>query len=140
MMSINLPIRSFDLSPVNGVVWMVFGYAFSKGMDFLLKQGITKIDRKTLWKNYNWSRIFLNLLVFASLACVSNILEKLHLKITDKKLAGFMFKILFNSYLILAKIEPEFAKSLYHLATRYIDQLKVNKITGLDKSPDLSDL
>lgn len=136
-----LPTRSFDFTGVpSNIAWGFGFYLIGKGIDYLLKQHPIQFNRKTIWKNYQWSKIFLNLVTFVFLGCLSGFLKKIHISKFDKRLSSFMFSKLSKSFKIFMKIEPKVGMEIVQIVVKSVDQFRVNEITGLDKEPDLSDI
>lgn len=135
------PIRSFDFTGLHSnIAWGLGFYIIGKGIDYLLKQHPFQFNRKTIWKNYQWSKIFCNLIVFGFLAFLSGFLEKIHISRFDKILSSSILIIWIKSLVIFCIIEPKIGIKIHKVISRYMDQLQINGITGVGKSPDLSDI
>ena len=127
-----MPIIAFDFTGVpSNIAWGVGFYIIGKGIDYLLKQHPIQFNRKTIWKNYQWSKIASYGLSFLGLAYVEKFCEKIHFKkgkkICDNKMMGCITRCIST----FCKIEPELTYTIFKKLEEFVIQIKVNKITGL---------
>ena len=85
-------------------------------------------------------KLFFKMLHFLSIVFFLLVFNKLRIKRHEKWFYKTIANNLFQSMLILLKIEPEKTQEIMIIIKKINDQQQVNKMTGLHKDLDLSGL
>jgi|APSaa5957512535_1039671.scaffolds.fasta_scaffold09476_12 hypothetical protein len=125
--------------PMN-IFWMLLGIPVNYALKQLWQKHPVRITRHDIWKSYNMTKIFLRMIHFISVLYFLAFTHKLHIKKFEDKCGEMALNDLLQGFLIFQKIEPEKAHGIAMAFKKFTEQLQVNKITGLTKKPDLSDL
>ena len=133
-MSFTIPTRSFNPAevPIN-VAWMFIGWAVGKGLDSLLKHHPIKINKETVWRNYQWMKIGIHMISFLIFVNLSTLFVKIHLKSLESKCHKIVQNDVTEGLEILVKLEPEGMLKMYEDLKKAMIQLQVNNITGIQK-------
>lgn len=128
-----MPIRSFDFTGVpSNIAWGFGFYLIGKGIDHLLKQHPIQLNRKTIWKNYQWSKVVSCGLAFLGVAYVGEFCEKIHFKKGKKICDSRMMNCITTGIATFCKLEPELTYQIFKKLEEFVIQTKINKITGLN--------
>lgn len=128
-----MPIRSFDFTGVpSNIAWGLGFYLISKGIDYLLKQHPIQFNRKTILKNYQWSKIVSYGVSFLGLGYAEEFCEKIHFKKGKKICHKRMMDCITSAIATFCKIEPELTYTIFKKLEGFVTQIRINKITGLN--------
>jgi len=133
-MSFTIPTRSFNPAevPIN-IAWMLIGWAVGKGLDNLLKHHPIKMNKETVWRNYQWMKIGIHMISFVVFANLSTLFEKIYIRSLESKCHQTVENHMIDGIGILIKLEPDGMLKMYEDLKKAMTQLQVNKITGIQK-------
>jgi len=121
--------------PTN-LFWLLMGIP----VNYLLKQLWQRhpINRQTILKTFLGMKLGWRILSFLGVTEVQSIMNKLHIQKFDAWFDNASINHLIEGFLIFKKLEPKAAMGMLLIIKKYTEQYRINKITGLDKSPDLT--
>lgn len=127
-------VRFIDITNwQSNIAWGTLFLILGKSLELILKKSQLRFDKQTIWKNYQWLRIFGHLLRFVLLAETSFIFEKLRLKRFYDRFAHLMAQEIMKGFRIFMKIEPEASTKMILTVEKIVNHYRVNKITGINK-------
>jgi len=118
------------------VFWMLLGIP----VNYLLKQLWQRhpINRQTISNTFLGMKLLGRILSFVVVIEVQIVMNKLRIKKFDSKFDNVAINHLMEGFLVFKELEPKAAMGMLLIIKKYEEQYRVNKITGLNKSPDLT--
>ncbi|MGY5150357.1 MAG: hypothetical protein ACW9W3_09865 [Candidatus Nitrosopumilus sp. bin_68KS] len=124
----------------SNIIWMLLGIPVNYILKRLWERHPIKFNRATIKKLFQMMNLFGRIFHFMGIMYFNSFMNKLHIKRFDKWCSKQGIADLFKGFLIFRKIEPEAADTMLRIIKRFEEQYRVNKITGLNTKPDLSDI
>lgn len=131
-MSFTFPARfhSGDI-PHDAAEAIIYALMCEVGKRFFSK-GLIKFRNLNLKRKYLWVTIGSNCMVFLGLSHVEEFCKKIHFKKGEKICDKKMLDCFTNGISTFCKLEPQLTYIVFEYLEKFVTQVKVNKITGLD--------
>ena len=99
-----------------------------------------KINRQTIWRNYQWSKLASRGFHLIAVYEIRRFLNKIRIHRFDNKLGEMGLKDIMYGVKVFSELEPKAAYEIYKTIDKFVTQQRIYEITGIDKDPDVSDL